>query len=81
MIAASLYAAEPDWTAAGVSWVRRRSSYVENARASFGPRGGLLVMFLQLCTLTSVSSIFLVLIGAWESDNLISDNKHYIALY
>jgi hypothetical protein len=70
VIAASLYAAEraaPQWSGdvghIGVRWVRRRSSYVENARSAFGPAGGYVVLVMQLFTLTSVAAIFLVLVG------------------
>lgn len=70
VISSSLYAAQratPRWSGDvdyfGVTWVRERSSYVANARSAFGVSGGVAVMVMQLFTLTSVTAIFLVLVG------------------
>ena len=46
-----------------IIWIRERSSYVANARSAFGASGGVAVMVMQLFTLTSVTAIFLVLVG------------------
>ena len=69
-ISSSLYAAQHttlrgsgDAECEGVEWVRLRSSYVANARSAFGASGGIVVMVMQLFTLTSVTAIFLVLVG------------------
>jgi vesicular inhibitory amino acid transporter len=68
VISSSLYAAQcttPRWPgdAESVIWIRKRSSYVANARSAFGASGGVVVMVMQLFTLTSVTAIFLVLVG------------------
>ena len=69
-ISSSLYAAQHaalrgsgDVECDGVEWVRLRSSYVANARSAFGASGGIVVTVMQLFTLTSVTAIFLVLVG------------------
>lgn len=69
-ISSSLYAAQRatprlsvDVDNLSVTWIRERSSYVANARSAFGVSGGVAVMVLQLFTLTSVTAIFLVLVG------------------
>jgi vesicular inhibitory amino acid transporter len=68
VISSSLYAVQrttPRWPGdvEYVLWIRKRSSYVGNARSAFGASGGLVVMLMQLFTLTSVTAIFLVLVG------------------
>ena len=68
VISSSLYAAQritPQWPGdvESVLWIRKRSSYVANARSAFGASGGMVVLVMQLFTLTSVTAIFLVLVG------------------